>query len=161
MQISSTVLKKNLLTILKLFKFNFIFKYNFLTDVAVYDNPGKTNRFTLVILLQSLNYNTRTEIIIKTNETTPVISLYGLFKSASWIEREIWDLFGIFFTKHNDLRRILTDYNFEGHPLRKDFPLSGYTDIFYDDKYKKIVYTPIELSQEYRDFNFKNIWKNV
>jgi NADH:ubiquinone oxidoreductase subunit C len=83
MQISSTVLKKNLLTILKLFKFNFIFKYNFLTDVAVYDNPGKTNRFTLVILLQSLNYNTRTEIIIKTNETTPVISLYGLFKSAS------------------------------------------------------------------------------
>ena len=155
------LLKKNATLGLNIFKKNFIFKNEFLTDIAVYDVPGKTNRFTLTIMLQSTNYNTRMEIIIKTNETSPITSLYNVFGSACWVEREIWDLFGIFFVQHNDLRRILTDYNFEGHPLRKDFPLSGYTDIFYDDKYKKIVYTPIELSQEYRVFNFKNIWKNV
>lgn len=155
------IIKKNLDILLKIVKKNFIFKNNNLIDIAVYDNPGRINRFSITILLQSIKFNTRSEIFFKTNELTPIDSLYKYYKSACWVEREIWDLFGIFFLHHNDLRRILTDYNFEGHPLRKDFPLSGYLDVFYDDKHKKIIYTPIELSQEYRVFSFNNIWKHV
>lgn len=124
-------------------------------DVVVYDVPQNVNRFTIIYALNSLHFNTRFYTAFQTNEITPVPSLTKTFKTAYWIEREIWDMFGILFLKHSDLRRILTDYNFVGHPLRKDFPTTGFIDIFYDEKEKKIEYTPIELAQEYRNYTVK------
>lgn len=142
---------------------NFI-KYNkntdvkFLADTCVYDKPGLADRFTLTYSLLSLVWNIRYQVSIKTNELTPVPTLANFFKTSVWIEREVWDMFGIIFSNHPDLRRILTDYHFNGHPLRKDFPLTGYVDLFYDEKEKKLAYVPVELAQEYRTFHFKNLW---
>jgi NADH-quinone oxidoreductase subunit C len=139
-------------------KLNKFYQFWQLSDIFVYDTPGKLNRFTLIYGLISLQYNFRMYASIKTNEINPIQSITSLYSSAYWIEREIWDMFGILFINHNDLRRILTDYNFNGHPLRKDFPLSGFTDIFYDEKEKRLLYTSIELSQEYRSFTFNSVW---
>jgi len=132
-----------------------------LMDVCGVDYPGRENRFEEVYNLLSLTHNCRVRVKVLTDEETPVPSVTGVFSSAGWFERETWDLFGVLFSGHPDLRRILTDYGFEGHPLRKDFPLSGFTEVRYDDEQKRVVYEPVDLSQEFRSFDFLSPWEGV
>ena len=127
-------------------------------DIVVWDKPGKLNRFTIVYILHSLIFNARVALLIQTNELSPVYSITNIFNSAGWAEREIWDLFGIFIINNNDLRRILTDYGFNGHPLRKDFPLTGFVESTYDDLQKRIEFTKVELTQAYRIFKYPLRW---
>ena len=127
-------------------------QYKLISDICAVDYPNKINRFTLVYNLLSIRFNSRMRIKIIINELQSINSITPVYKGASWCEREIWDLFGIFFNNHPDLRRILTDYGFEGHPLRKDFPLSGYYEMFYNELEKRLVYEQIHLSQKYRLF---------
>ncbi len=119
-------------------------------DVCGVDYPTKPNRFQVVYHLLSLRYNTRIRVKTYANETSAVPSISHLFPVANWFEREAWDMYGIFFTGHPDLRRILTDYGFEGHPLRKDFPLTGYVEVRYDDEKKRVIAEPVELAQQFR-----------
>jgi NADH:ubiquinone oxidoreductase subunit C len=128
----------------------------FLVDLVVYDIPGKKFRFTLVYSLLSVRYNSRVQVFTRVSEGLLVSSVQKLFKSVRWLEREVFDMYGIFFWRHNDLRRILTDYGFLGHPLRKDFPLVGFVETFYNDSHKLIVYKPIKLTQDFRTFKFSD-----
>lgn len=130
-----------------------------LTDITAVDVPTRINRFEIVYNLLSTQYNSRIRVRTYTDELTPVDSICEVFVGANWYEREIWDMFGVFFANHPDLRRILTDYGFEGHPFRKDFPLSGYTEVRYDDECKRVVIEPVELSQEYRKFDLGSPWE--
>ena len=132
-----------------------------LIDVTAIDYPSREKRFDMIYLLISLTLNQR--ILVKTaiDERTVLESISIIHRAANWYERECYDLFGIQFFKHPDLRRIMTDYNFEGHPLRKDFPLTGHTEVRYDDLEKKIVYEPVKLAQEYRDFNYMSPWEGL
>lgn len=130
-----------------------------LVDIAGVDVPGRAARFELVYNLLSLRYNARVRVKTYTDELTPVDSANDVFKAANWYEREIWDMFGVFFANHPDLRRILTDYGFEGHPFRKDFPLSGYVEVRYDDEQKRVVLEPLELAQEFRRFELSAPWE--
>lgn len=133
-------------------------QYKALTDIVAYDTPGKKHRFTLFYYFLSVQYNMRMILCFKLMEVFPVItSITSLFGGAGWLEREAFDLFGFFFLRNLDLRRILTDYGFIGHPFRKDFPLTGFIEVLYDDSQKLIIYKPVELSQDFRNFNFKNI----
>jgi NADH/F420H2 dehydrogenase subunit C len=133
-------------------------QYKQLVDIACVDVPGKIRRFTVNYLLLSLRYNTRLTVVVKTNEVSPLPSLITLYRSANWLEREVWDLYGVFFDLHPDLRRILTDYGFNGHPLRKDFPLTGFLEVYYNDSTKRLSYEPVELAQEYRTFTLQSPW---
>jgi len=117
-------------------------------------------RFCVVYDFLSLTFNSRLRVKVFINEITAVPSIVGVFKNSDWWEREVWDLYGIYFEKHPDLRRILTDYGFEGYPMRKDFPLSGFVEVRYDDSKKRIVVEPLELAQEFRLFSFENQWQN-
>ena len=130
-----------------------------LIDVTAIDYPSREKRFDMIYLLISLTLNQR--ILVKTaiDERTVLESISIIHKAANWYERECYDLFGIQFSKHPDLRRIMTDYNFEGHPLRKDFPLTGHMEVRYDDLEKKVVYEPVKLAQEYRDFDYMSPWE--
>lgn len=130
-----------------------------LTDIAGVDVPSKPFRFEVVYNLLSLRYNSRIRVKTYTDELTPIPSICNIFVAADWYEREIWDMFGVFFSGHPNLRRILTDYGFEGHPLRKDFPLSGYTEVRYDDEMKRVVIEPLELTQEFRKFELSAPWE--
>ena len=133
-------------------------QYKQLVEIACSDLPGKKRRFSLAYVLYSLRYNTYLTIVIQTNEVLSLPSVTPLYSSAGWLEREVWDLFGIFFENHPDLRRILTDYGFSGHPLRKDFPLTGFLEVYYNDSTKRMNYEPVELSQEYRSFVLQSPW---
>ena len=130
-----------------------------LIDVTAIDYPSREKRFDIIYLLISLTLNQR--ILVKTSidESTVLESITIIHKAANWYERECYDLFGIQFSNHPDLRRIMTDYNFEGHPLRKDFPLTGHTEVHYDDLEKKVVYEPVKLAQEYRNFDYMSPWE--
>ena len=130
-----------------------------LTDLTAVDYPSREERFELVYIFLSMSLNARILIksSIKIEDKIESISL--LYKSANWLERECYDLFGIYFLNHPDLRRIMTDYNFEGHPLRKDFPLTGHTEVRYDDLEKKVVYEPVQLAQEFRNFDYMSPWE--
>ena len=132
-----------------------------LIDVTAIDYPSREKRFDMIYLLISFTLNQR--ILVKTaiDERTVLESISIIHKAANWYERECYDLFGIQFSKHPDLRRIMTDYNFEGHPLRKDFPLTGHMEVRYDDLEKKVVYEPVKLAQEYRDFNYMSPWEGL
>ncbi|KAG6464078.1 NADH dehydrogenase [ubiquinone] iron-sulfur protein 3, mitochondrial-like [Manduca sexta] len=130
-----------------------------LVDIAGMDVPSRPNRFEIIYNLLSLRYNARIRVKTYTDELTPVDSACEVFKAANWYEREIWDMFGVFFANHPDLRRILTDYGFEGHPFRKDFPLSGYVEVRYDDEQKRVVVEPLELAQEFRRFELSAPWE--
>jgi NADH dehydrogenase (ubiquinone) Fe-S protein 3 len=132
-----------------------------LVDVTAVDYPSEALRFEVVYHLLSVQHNTRIRIKTKVNEITPLESITPLFASANWFERETWDMFGICFLNHPDLRRILTDYGFEGHPLRKDFPLTGYVECRYDDSKKRVVSEPVELSQEFRYFDYASPWELI
>lgn len=127
-----------------------LMQYTQLIDIVVSDVPGATNRFSVCYLLYSRFYNTKLHLIIKVDEITSLPSMVHLFESANWLEREVWDMFGIYFVGHPDLRRILTDYGFNGQPLRKDFPLSGFKEISYADAKQNLRYDNVVLAQEYR-----------
>nr|YP_009476725.1 NADH dehydrogenase subunit 9 [Proteomonas sulcata]AVM81218.1 NADH dehydrogenase subunit 9 [Proteomonas sulcata] len=135
--------------------------FKILIDIFVIDYPQKKERFEVIYSLLSIKYSNRLKIKVCVDELTPLESLNPLYQSANWFEREIWDMHGVFIEHHPDLRRILTDYGFDGYPLRKDFPLSGYNEVRYDDSQKRVIYEPLELSQEFRVFNFTLFKKNV
>ncbi len=130
-----------------------------LTDLTAVDYPDRPKRFELVYQLLSMENNKRVRIICSIDDGQIVPSVTSLYKSAEWPEREVWDMYGLFFSDHPDLRRLLTDYGFEGHPLRKDFPLTGYVEVRYDDIEKRVAYQPVQLTQEYRDFDFLSPWE--
>ena len=130
-------------------------------DIAGVDFPGREKRFEVVYHLQSPRLNTRIRVKVDTNEDTPVPSAVGVFPAANWFEREAYDLFGILFSGHPDLRRILTDYGFEGHPLRKDFPMTGFVEVRYDEEQGRVIYEPIKLQQEFRNFDFLSQWEGT
>ena len=132
-----------------------------LMDVCGVDYPGRGERLEVVYNLLSLGHNQRVRVKLTTDEETPVPSVSGVFSSAGWWEREAWDLYGIYFSDHPDLRRILTDYGFEGHPMRKDFPLTGFVEMRYDDEQKRVVYEPVQLTQEFRRFDFLSPWESA
>jgi len=132
-----------------------------LMDVCGADYPERAERLEVVYNLLSLTHNRRIRVKVRTDEETPVPTVTGVFSSAGWWEREVWDLLGVYFGGHPDLRRILTDYGFEGHPLRKDFPLTGYVEVRYDDEQKRVVYEPVKLPQEFRTFDFLSPWEGM
>ncbi len=134
---------------------------NQLMDVCGADYPGRPERFEVIYNLLSLRHNWRLRVKVRTDEKTPVPTVTGLYSSAGWFERECWDLYGVAFDGHPDLRRILTDYGFEGHPLRKDFPLTGFVEVRYDDEQKRVVYEPVKLMQDYRSFDFLSPWEGM
>lgn len=134
-------------------------QFNSIVDIAGVDVPAREKRFEIVYNLLSLPYNARIRVKTYTDEMTPIDSIVPIFKGANWYEREIWDMYGVIFAGHPDLRRILTDYGFEGHPFRKDFPLTGYEEVRFDDEHRRIVYEPIELAQEFRKFELAQSWE--
>ena len=130
-------------------------------DVTAVDWPAREKRFDVVYHFLSPRQNTRVRIKVQTDEATPVPSIFSEFPGAEWFEREVWDLYGVMFTDHPDMRRLLTDYGFEGHPLRKDFPLTGFVEVRYDDQEKRVVYEPVRLNQEFRKFDFLSPWEGA
>jgi len=132
-----------------------------LVDITAVDWPEDEERFEIVYNLLSVTQNLRLRVTLRTDEATPVPSAVKVFSSADWLEREVWDLYGVFFSDHPDLRRILTDYGFEGHPLRKDFPMTGYVEVRYDEEQKRVVYEPVSLTQEFRYFDFESPWEGM
>ena len=135
--------------------------FKLLCDICGVDYPDRAERFDVVYNLLSLKLNQRIRVKVTTDEDHAVPSVTGLFSAAGWFEREAWDLFGIYFADHPDLRRLLTDYGFEGHPLRKDFPLTGYVELRYDEDQKRVVYEPVRLKQEFRSFDFLSPWEGM
>jgi NADH-quinone oxidoreductase subunit C len=130
-------------------------------DVTAVDYPAREKRFDVVYHFLSPKLNVRVRVKAETDEATPVPSIFGVFPGAEWFEREAWDLYGVMFTDHPDLRRLLTDYGFEGHPLRKDFPLTGFVEVRYDDELKRVVNEPVRLAQEFRNFDFLSPWEGT
>jgi NADH-quinone oxidoreductase subunit C len=130
-------------------------------DICGVDYPSRAKRFDVVYHLLSLKQNHRIRVKVETDEATPVPSLIPVFPAAEWYERETYDLYGILFSDHPDLRRLLTDYGFDGHPLRKDFPLTGFVEVRYDDELKRVVYEPVRLTQEFRNFDFLSPWEGA
>ena len=149
----------------KLFNLIFFLKnhvdsqFKILIDITSVDYPVKIPRFTVFYQFISIQYNQRLMVKVFTDGINPLASLSILYNSSNWLEREVWDMFGIFFSDHPDLRRILTDYGFQGFPMRKDFPLSGFIEVPYDDELKKVIYLPLELTQEFRFFDFQSPWQ--
>jgi NADH-quinone oxidoreductase subunit C len=131
------------------------------TDATAVDYPGRENRFDVVYHLMSPTLNTRIRIKCVASETTQVPSIINVFPGADWFEREAYDLYGVIFVGHPDMRRLLTDYGFDGHPLRKDFPLTGFVEVRYDDQEKRVVYEPVRLNQEFRKFDFLSPWEGA
>ena len=138
---------------------NCLFKV--LLDITAVDYPEREERFELVYILLSLSQNQRIKVKLNVGEDTAVPTASKVFSSANWAERETWDMYGIYFSDHPDLRRILTDYGFEGHPLRKDFPLTGRVEVRYDETQKRVVYDPVKLTQDFRSFDFLSPWENT
>ena len=136
-------------------------RFEVLIDICGVDWPAREERFDVVYHLLSPRLNQRIRVKLKTDEATPVASVVEVFPAANWFEREAYDMYGILFSGHPDLRRLLTDYGFQGHPLRKDFPLTGYVEVRYDDEQKRVVYEPVELTQEFRTFDFESPWEGT
>jgi NADH-quinone oxidoreductase subunit C len=132
-----------------------------LMDLCGADYPGREKRFDVVYHLISYRHNRRIRIKVEADEVTPVPSVIDVFPNANWFEREAYDLYGVLFSGHPDLRRILTDYGFEGHPLRKDFPLTGFVEVRYDEEQRRVVYEPVKLQQEFRNFDFLSPWEGT
>lgn len=135
--------------------------FRVLVDICGVDWPERETRFDVVYNLLSLTHNQRIRVKVQTDERSPLPSVADVFSSAGWYEREAWDMYGIMFSGHPDLRRLLTDYGFEGHPLRKDFPLTGHVELRYDDEEKRVVYEPVSLTQEFRTFDFLSPWEGA
>ena len=152
---------ENLYSTILYLKTNDKSRFKQLIDITAVDYPEKEKRFKLVYLLLSHENNLRVAINFNVNEKTHVPSITKIFPSANWMEREVFDMYGISFKDHPDLRRILTDYGFEGYPLRKDFPLTGHTEVRYSEKHKKVISEPVKLDQEYRNFDFESPWEGT
>ena len=150
-----------IIEVIKFLKLDDRFKFKQLMDIAAVDYPSEEKRFELVYLLLSIENNVRVKISIKLETNEKIPSIVKIFPSANWMEREIFDMYGIKFINHPDLRRILTDYNFKGHPLRKDFPLTGFNEVRYSEKEKKVIYEPVKLEQNYRNFDFSSPWEGT
>jgi len=136
-------------------------RFTQLVDLCGVDYPARVERFDVVYNLLSMTHNHRVRIKVAASEENSVPSATSVFPCANWLEREVWDLYGVFFSGHPDLRRILTDYGFEGHPLRKDFPLTGYTEVRYDEEQKRVIYEPVKLAQDFRTFDFLSPWEGA
>ena len=136
-------------------------QFSELVDITGLDWPERPKRFDVVYHLLSMTQNLRIRVKAQTDEETPVASITGVYSSANWFERETWDMYCVMFSGHPDLRRILSDYGFEGHPLRKDFPLTGYIEVRYDEAQKRVVYEPVQLTQEFRRFDFMSPWEGA
>ena len=160
-EISISIKKEDLVSTLMFLKDNPSISMESLIDITAIDYPGNEKRFTLVYNLLSVSKNFRIKVKTKTNEDNPVCSVTEVFPCANWYEREVWDLFGIRFSGHPDLRRILTDYDFDGHPLRKDFPLTGFIQVRFDDELGKVVNEPVKLDQEFRNFDSLSPWEGM
>lgn len=159
-EVTIIVQTKDIFEFLLFFKNNFLCQYKILSCVSGIDYPSNFHRFVIIYDLLSVRYNSRLKIKIFSHELSSICSVTKVFCAAGWFEAEIWDMFGVFFKNHSNLRRILTDYGFQGHPLRKDFPLTGYVEIRYNDTQKRVVNELIETSQEYRSFNYKFPWSS-
>jgi NADH dehydrogenase (ubiquinone) Fe-S protein 3 len=155
-----SVKPENLLFVLKSLKLHTNTQYTLLTAVSGVDYPFRKRRFEVVYDLLSVKFNSRIRVKTFVDEVTPLVSAVSVFPAATWWEREVWDLYGVFFEENEEIKRILTDYGFEGHPLRKDFPLSGYVESRYDDKLKRVVCEPLEHAQEFRSFDFTSGWSS-
>ncbi|MDB2344690.1 NADH-quinone oxidoreductase subunit C [Candidatus Pelagibacter bacterium] len=153
--------EKDLIDVVQFLKLNEKCKFRQLIDIAGVDYPEDEKRFELVYLFLSHEYNTRIKLLIKFQLSQTINSITKIFPSANWMEREVFDMYGIKFKNHPDLRRILTDYGFKGHPLRKDFPLTGFNEVRYSEKDKKVIYEPVKLEQNYRNFDFESPWEGT
>ena len=153
--------RDQILTLIEFLKRDQMCLFEMVVDVCGVDYPERSQRFEVVYHLLSMRHNQRIRVKISTDEDTPVPSIVDLHRGVDWFEREAFDMYGIVFSGHPDMRRILTDYGFEGHPLRKDFPLTGFTEVRYDDLEKRIVHEPVELTQEYRNFDFLSPWEGM
>jgi len=160
-ELAITVHRDNIVGTLTLLRDDVHCQFKLLMDLCGVDYPENEERFCVVYNLLSLPLNLRIRVKVWTSEDVPVPSVTGVYSAANWWEREAWDMYGIYFTDHPDLRRILTDYGFEGHPLRKDFPLTGYVEVRYDDEQKRVVYEPVKLQQEFRSFDFLSPWEGM
>jgi NADH-quinone oxidoreductase subunit C len=134
-------------------------QFKMMVDLCGVDYPEREERFEVVYHLLSLKHNQRVRVKVTTDEGTPVPSVTGVFGAANWYEREVWDMYGVYFAEHPDLRRLLTDYGFEGHPMRKDFPQTGYVEVQYDEEQKRVVYQPVKMRQDWRSFDFLSPWE--
>ena len=150
-----------IVAVITFLKSNNRLKFKQLIDIAAIDYPNEDKRFELVYLLLSIENNLRIKISVKFESNEKIPSITKIFPSANWMEREVFDMYGIKFINHPDLRRILTDYNFKGHPLRKDFPLTGFNEVRYSEKDKKVIYEPVKLEQNYRNFDFSSPWEGT
>ena len=160
-QIYVEIDKNDLIEVVLFIKTNKDTKFKQLVDITVVDYPEETQRFKVVYLFLSHELNQRMILSYFINENEVISSLTSIFPSANWMEREVFDMYGVNFKDHPDLRRILTDYGFEGHPLRKDFPLTGHTEVRYNEEQKKVVSEPVKLEQNYRNFDYESPWKGT
>ena len=160
-ELSLTVAPDNILQVLTFLRDDVSCQFVNLIDICGVDYPGRDERFEVVYHLLSPTQNQRIRIKVPTSEDKPVPSACDLYPGANWFEREAYDMYGILFAGHPDLRRILTDYGFEGYPLRKDFPTTGFVEVRYDDNAKRVVYEPVELKQEFRNFDFLSPWEGT
>ncbi|MBM3644704.1 MAG: NADH-quinone oxidoreductase subunit C [Alphaproteobacteria bacterium] len=152
---------ERLLDLLRLLRDDPKCQFSQLIDICGVDWPERPKRFEIVYNLLSLTQNQRVRVKLSTDETTPVPTAVPVYSAAGWFERETWDLYGVWFSDHPDLRRILTDYGFEGHPLRKDFPLTGFVEVRWDDEQKRVIYEPVKLPQDFRRFDFLSPWEGA
>ena len=153
--------ENDIIDVVQFLKSNEHCKFKQLIDIAGVDYPENEKRFELVYLFLSHEYNMRIKLLVKFQVDQSINSLTKIFPSANWMEREVFDMYGIKFKNHPDLRRILTDYGFKGHPLRKDFPLTGFNEVRYSEKEKKVIYEPVKLEQNYRNFDFESPWEGT
>lgn len=160
-ELTLTVYAGSILRVLTILKDNRRCQFKQLIDICSVDYPDRPQRFAVVYHLLSVMHNQRVRIKVLTDGVIPLSSVTGIYACANWYEREVWDMMGIPFADHPDLRRLLTDYNFEGHPLRKDFPLTGFYEVHYDEEAKRVVYGPVSLPQDYRTFDFLSPWEGM
>ncbi|MFL2789538.1 MAG: NADH-quinone oxidoreductase subunit C [Paracoccaceae bacterium] len=160
-ELTVSIVLSSLVTFMEFLKTDQHCNFSTLVDITVVDYPNRENRFELVYHYLSMYQNQRIRVKMEVNEDHIVPSVVDIFPASNWFEREIFDMFGILFSGHPDLRRILTDYGFKGHPLRKDFPTTGYVELRYDEEKKRVVYEPVELVQEYRQFDFMSPWEGA
>ena len=160
-QIYIEIDKENIIDVILFLKTNKFTKFRQLIDITVVDYPERPKRFKVVYLFLSHEFNQRLILNYSINENELISSITSIFPSANWMEREIFDMYGVNFKDHPDLRRILTDYGFEGHPLRKDFPLTGHNEVRYNEDQKKVIYEPVKLEQNYRNFDYESPWEGT
>ncbi len=158
-ELTVVVKREAIVQVLKTLRDDARSQFEVLIDLCGVDYPQRAQRFDVVYHLLSPRLNQRMRVKLETDETTPVPSVIPVYSAANWYEREAFDMYGILFSDHPDLRRLLTDYGFQGYPLRKDFPLTGYVEVRYDDEKKRVVYEPVKLTQEFRSFDFESPWE--